>query len=178
MLGGCRASVRRGTRAATRVREPEQGWWDAQEEFAGAAGGAATVTVAAVHDWDAGRDADAVATRLADLAVDDELLVVFGAEGPGRPAHRAMVAGLRRRLPRHDVVALAARPELGHLLARLLDAGSLPVVLTEAGGMHDLTAQLASLVRADRVVRVFRTATGADLYPVWRRPGTMQPALN
>jgi hypothetical protein len=152
------------------VREPEQGWWDAQEEFGDAGGGTSTVTVAAVHDWEAGRDAEAVATRLAELAVDDELLVVFGADGPGRPAHRAMVADLRQRLPRHDVVALAARPELGHLLARLLEAGSLPVVLTDAGGMHDLTAQLACLVRADRVVRVFRTPTGAGLYPVWSRP--------
>ena len=42
---------------------------------------------------------------------------------------------------------------------------------TEADTMHDLTAELASLVRADRVVRVFRTFIGADLYPVWRRPG-------
>jgi len=68
------------------------------------------------------------------------------------------------------VVALAARPDLAQLLGRLLEAGSLPVVLTRAGAMHDLTAELAGAVRADRVVRVFRTPSGADLYPVWRRP--------
>lgn len=181
MLGGCRASTRaRGSRAgrggpAVVVREPEQGWWDAQDRLGpdepASGPKIGTVTVAAVHHWDAGHDADAVATRLAELAVDDELLVVFGAGGYAWPAHRAMLAGLRSRLPRHDVVTVAARPELGGLLTGLLDAGSLPVVTTEADTMHDLTAELASLVRADRVVRVFRTFIGADLYPVWRRPG-------
>jgi hypothetical protein len=176
--GDGRAMVRQ--RTTTIVREPEQAWWDAQERHAEpepavtvkpAETARSTVTVAAVHDWDAEHDAAAVTHRLADLAVDDELLVVFGADRHARPAHWAMLAGLRTRLPRHDVVAVAVRPDLARLLVRLLEAGSLPVVLTEADAMHDLTAELASLVRADRVVRVFRTSTGADLYPVWRRAG-------
>jgi hypothetical protein len=149
------------------VREPEQSWWDAQDRNDEA--GESTVTVAAVHDLDAGHAA--VAVRLAELAVDDELLVVFGAER-GVEKHRAMLAGLRTRLPRHDVVAVAVAPDLGRRLGRLLDAGSLPVVLTEADAMRDLTAELACAVRADRVVRIFRTPAGADLYPVWRRPGS------
>jgi hypothetical protein len=159
--------------AALTVREPEQSWWDAQDHDES---GESTVTVAAVHDWDAEQDAPAVATRLAELAVDDELLVVFGAQRRGH-AHRkarpekAMLAGLRTRLPRHDVVTLAAHPGLTRRLGRLLDEGSLPVVLTEADAMRDLTAEVACVVRADRVVRVFRTPAGADLYPVWSRPG-------
>lgn len=160
------------------VREPEQAWWDALEGTDGPDD--ATVTVAAVHDWDAEYASGAVAATLAALAVEDELLVVFGAErGAGR--HGEVLTGLRDRLPRHDVVGLAARPGLAPLLSRLLEAGSLPVVLTEAGAMHDLTAELASVVRADRVVRIFRTPTGADLYPVWRRPGhrgCRRPGLN
>lgn len=158
------------------VREPEQAWWDARDRDDEP--GESIVTVAAVHDRDAERDAEAVVARLAELAVDDELLVVFGADHrPGQGVHhrlgqaeRKMLAGLRTRLPRQDVVAVAARPDLARLLGRLLDAGSLPVVLTEADAMHDLTAELAGVVRADRVVRVFGTPAGADLYPVWTRP--------
>ncbi|MEV6846320.1 hypothetical protein [Actinoplanes sp. NPDC051411] len=148
----------------SRDGEPEQSWWDAPDRNDEARG----PTVAAVRELDAGHAA--VAIRLAEVAVDDELLVVFGAErGAGK--HRAMLAGLRTRLPRHDVVAVAARPDLARRLGFLLDAGSVPVVLTEVGAMRDLTAELACVVRADRVVRVFRTPGGADLYPVWKRPG-------
>jgi hypothetical protein len=153
------------------VREPEQAWWDTQnfnDEPVPDDTASAMVTVAAVHDWDAGGDAGAVAAKLAQLAVDDELLVVYGADRPG--ADRRMLAGLRTRLPRHDVVAVSARPDLARRLGALLEIGSLPVVLTGADGMHDLTAELAGAVRADRVVRIFCTPTGADLYPVWRRP--------
>ena len=159
--------LRQRVSARTAPEEMLAGGWAARGP-AGPPTGA--VTVAAVDGGDASYDADAVATRLAELAVDDELLVVFGAGGYARP-HRAMLAGLRLRLPRHDVVTLGAQPELGRLLTRLLEAGSLPVVTTEADAMHDLTAQLASIVRADRVVQVFSTAIGADLYPVWQRVG-------
>jgi hypothetical protein len=152
-------------RTAT-VREPEQAWWDVQDRNDQPS--ESTMTVAAVHDWDAEHDASAVVATLAGLAVDDELLVVCGTDRES--AGRKILAGLRIELPRHDVVALAARPDLARLLGRLLDAGSLPVVLTDAGAMHDVTAELAGVVHADRVVRVFRTPAGADLYPVWRRP--------
>jgi hypothetical protein len=123
------------------------------------------MTVAAVHDSDAGRDAVSVTRRLAELAVEDELLVVLG-DGE----HASILAGLRARLPRHDVVALAARPDPDGLLGGLLEVGSLPVVLSEARALPDLAARLAGVVGADRVVRVRCTATGADLCPVWTRP--------
>jgi hypothetical protein len=135
------------------------------------------VTVAAIREGDARWHPEALVERLAELAVDDELLVVFGCGN--RPRHHTMVAELRGRLPRHDVVALHVRHRHGELLRdaaeveRLLDAGSLPVVVTPAAVMHDVTAEIASYLRADRVLRVLRTTGGADLYQVWgRRPET------
>jgi len=159
------------------VREPEASWWETQEQLDEPAvdSGGATVTVAAVREWDAGRDPFDVTSRLAQLAVQDELLVVFGA-GPGDlPGHHAVVAGLRMCLPRHDVVTLEARDrraglaQVAALLARFLDAGRLPVLVTEADALHDVTAEVASHLRADRVLRVFSTPEGADLYQVWQR---------
>jgi len=49
---------------------------------------------------------------------------------------------------------------------RLLDAGNLPVVVTPAAALHDVTAEIASYLRADRVLRVLRT----ELHQVWQRP--------
>ena len=47
--------------------------------------------------------------------------------------------------------------------------GSLPVVITSAATMHDVTAEVSSYLRADRVMRASSTVSGADLYQVWRR---------
>jgi hypothetical protein len=61
-------------------------------------------------------------------------------------------------------------------LDRFLDTGNLPVVVTAPNAVADVGAEISSYVRADRVLRLFRTTTGADLYQVWhRRP---EPALN
>lgn len=147
------------------IREPEAGWWEAQAR--------SSVTVAAVREGDAGWHPDLVVARLAEVATDDELLVVLGASG--RSAQHAMVTDLRTLLPRHNVVAVRIRHRHGGLLRdaatveQLLDAGSLPVVVTPPASMHDVTAEIASYLRADRVLRVLPTGDGADLYPVWRR---------
>ncbi len=107
------------------------------------------------------------AQRLAEVAVQDELLVVC--TGSGAPA---VVAELRRRLPRHDVVALdisSSAGIMGHhavVLNELLEIGSLPVVAVPAGQGTDVAAQLSDLLQADRVLR---TAGRADLREVWRR---------
>jgi hypothetical protein len=138
------------------------------------------VTVAAVQEGDASWHPGPVVARLARLAVDDELLVVFGSYG--RTLQYALAAGLRRSLPRYDVVTVPVRHRHGHLLRdaamveRLLDAGNLPVVVTPANALHDVTAEIASYLRADRVLRVLRTSTGADLHQVWRR--TPEPSVN
>ena len=114
------------------------------------------------------------------MSPDSELLVIFGSNA--RSAQHALVADLRARLPRRQVVALRVRHRHGDLLRdaatveRLLDAGRLPVVVTPAPALVDVTAEIASYLRADRVLRVLRTLQGADLYQVWqRRP---EPSLN
>src|SRR5689334_9759953 len=107
------------------------------------------------------------AQRLAQVAVQDELLVVC--TGSGAPA---VVAELRRRLPRHDVVALDISSSVGvqghHavMLNDLLEIGSLPVVAVPARQGSDVAAQLSDWLQADRVLR---TAGRADLFEVWRR---------
>jgi hypothetical protein len=170
---------RTATAPAVVIREPEAGWWRAQADLDERHRGAATTTVAVLRDDDAG--ADGVVTRLAELAVNDELLVVCGSASSARPSHAAMVTGLRGRLPRHDVVALQVggpgteTRRHAIMLERALNAGDLPVVVTAPGVLHDVTAEISSLVRADRVLRVFGTATGAALHQVWRR---REPCVN
>jgi len=156
------------------IREPEAGWWAAQEEPG------SSVTVAAVREGDAAWHPEMVMSRLATLATDEELLVVFGSNA--RSVQHAMVADLRARLPRHQVVAMRVRHRHGDLLRdaatveQLIDAGSVPVVVTPIAAMHDVTAEIASYLRADRVLRVLRTLEGAELRQVWqRRP---EPSLN
>jgi hypothetical protein len=174
-------ALRRTTPApAPVIREPEAGWWRAQQDLDEGRRGDATTTVAVLRDHDAGTDA--VVTRLAELAVDDELLVVCGWPSSARPGHDAVVTRLRGRLPRHDVVAVQVggpgveMRRQAVTLERALDAGSVPVVVTAPGALHEVTAEISSLVRADRVLRVFGTATGAGLCQVWRR--YPEPSVN
>ena len=172
-------------RAPMVIREPESAWWAAQARSLAAvpppAGGRsddASITIAVVGEAETGWNADAVVSRLAELAVNDELLVVYGSGSrylPG-PGHRAVTLGLRRRLPRHTVIALhvrhsdcGLRPDAVAALEDLLESGSLPVVITSAAAMHDVTAEVSSYLQADRVMRASCTITGADLYQVWRR---------
>jgi len=161
------------------IREPESIWWATQDAWDAHESG---MTVAMVGQSDAGRDPGPVITRLAELAVDDELLVVYVSEPPLRPNHRAMLDGLRGRLPRHDVVEMhvsrhdaETRRTAAATLERYLDAGSLPVVVTPALEVRDLTAEISSYLHADRVLRVSRTTAGAELHQVWRR---REPAVS
>jgi hypothetical protein len=171
----CRTAV-----PAPVIREPEAGWWRAQRDLDEESRGAATTTVAVLRDHDAGTDA--VVTRLAGLAVDDELLVICGSTSCPRPGQDGVVTRLRGRLPRHDVVAVqVGGPGMetrrqAVTLERALDAGSVPVVVTASSVLHAVTAEISSLVRADRVLRVFGTATGAGLFQVWRRHP--EPSVN
>jgi len=156
------------------IREPESTWWATQENWDARQ---SAVTVAMVDQSDAGRDPAPVVSRLAELAIDDELLVVYVSQPPARPGHHAVLDGLRGRLPRHDVVEVHLSrhdAELGRsaaaTLERFLDEGSLPVVVTQAREARDLTAEISSYLRADRVLRVARTTAGAEVHQVWRRP--------
>jgi hypothetical protein len=148
------------------IREPEAGWWEAQAR--------ATVTIAAIREGDAAWHPEMLMSSLVQIAADEELLVVFGSNA--RSVQHAMVTDLRARLPRREIVAMRVRHRHGDLLRdaatveELLDAGSLPVVVTPVSAMHEVTAEIASYLRADRVLRVLRTLAGAEFRQVWRRP--------
>lgn len=154
------------------IREPEAEGWGVRTR--------ATVTVAAVREGDAAWHPERVLKRLAEQAADDELLVIFGSNG--RALHNAVVAELRHRLPQREVVTVAVRHRHGQLLRDaanvegLLDAGRLPVVVTPANAMHDVTAEIASYLRADRVLRLLQTSAGADFREVWHR--RLEPDVN
>ena len=177
-----RLRSRVGHRPPLVIREPESSWWETQEELDAPVppSGGPTMTVAVLHEQE-GRT-DAVVARLAELATADELVVILGSASAGESGYHAVIAGLRGRLPRHHVVAVHV-PERGaqmdrHAasLERFLDAGSLPVAVTAPTSVPDVTARISSYVRADRVLRVFGTTTGADLYQVWRRQP--EPSVN
>jgi hypothetical protein len=169
------------------IREPETGWWRAQDAWdtwqepsqPAAECDAPVVTIAVVGDSETSWNTDAVVFRLARLAVTDELVVVYGHRGPG---HHAVLTGMRGRLPRHHIVDVhvrrpaEVRQDAGTALKRLVEEGSVPVVVTTLEAMHSITAEISSRLRADRVLRVFRTSAGADLHQVWHRRPT--PIVN
>jgi len=153
------------------IREPESGWWNAQPEPTPTA-----MTVAVLRESDTRWTADAVVSRLAELAVHDELLVVHGSRNRAALGHHAVTAGLREQLPRHHVVAVHVDYEHGGLgrgtaavLEHLLENGSLPVVTTPPAAVADVAAEISSCLRADRVLRVSGSTNGIDLHQVWRR---------
>lgn len=131
------------------IREPEADWWEVQAR--------STVTVAAVRESDIYWQPEPVVSHLAALATEDELLVVFGSNG--RAVQHAMVAGLRRLLPAHEVTPVYVRHRHGQLLRdaatveRLLDTGGVPVVVTPANVLREVIAEITSYLRADRVLR-------------------------
>jgi hypothetical protein len=139
---------------------------------------ATALTIVIVDHWDVRWDATAVVNRLADLAVNDELVVVFGSNERRSGPHAPIVtAGLRDRLPRHDVVALhvaAAYPDAmrrgATLVGEFLEIGSLPIVVTPAAVVCEVAERLSAHLGADRVLTVSCTTGGADLYHVWPRP--------
>jgi hypothetical protein len=139
---------------------------------------ATALTVVIVDHWDVRWDATSVVTRLADLAVNDELVVVFGSNERRPGPHAPIVtAGLRERLPRHDVVALHvadANPDVlrrgATLVGEFLEIGSLPIVVTRAAVVGEVAERLAVQLGADRILAVSCTTGGADLFHVWPRP--------
>ncbi|MEV6494292.1 MFS transporter [Actinoplanes sp. NPDC051633] len=136
--------------------------------------GPTTMTIALVGEPDTRLGGPAVVARLAELATNDELLVVYGAaEGESRVGAGAMAAGLRGRLPRHSVVAVPVgqdSAELGQdalMLSEYVDAGTLAIAVTPAAGMRDVAADLSIYLQADRVVMMsFTPADGAELHQV------------
>jgi hypothetical protein len=170
------------------VREPESSWWenhpehDAERHTEDPAGDhtRGTLTVAAVREGDAGRHPESLVSRLAEIAAEDDLLVIFGAAG--RSATQRMVARLREQVPWQDVVAMPVRHRHAELLRdaatveRLLDVGVLPVVISPPIPINEVTAEIASYLRADRVLRVLGAGPAADLCRVWQRDQAALPS--
>jgi MFS family permease len=136
------------------------------------------MTVALVDESEARLGAPAIVARLAELAVSDELLVIYGAEQAvqARLGDNPVLLGLRDRLPRYTVVALRVAVEDGalaqaaSLLGELVEAGTLPIAVSQAEHRRRVAAELSSYLDADRVLVVsYDPATGADLREVWRR---------
>ncbi len=138
--------------------------------------GTAALTVAIVREADVRRDPDAVVARLSDLAIDDELVVVYGSHTrPQQPISNAVVDGLRERLPRYTVVGLyvvldpAPLARTCALLDEFMEIGSLPVVVAPAPTAVDVATEFATYLRADRMVHVCASPTGAiDVYEATR----------
>jgi hypothetical protein len=138
---------------------------------------ATAMTIVIVDEWEARWDATAVVTRLAELAVNDELVVVCGSSGHRSGPHAPIVtAGLRDRLPRHDVVGLHIAAHAGALgrgaalVGEFLEIGSLPIVVTPTAVVGEVAERLSGHLGADRILKVSCTTGGADLYHVWSRP--------
>jgi hypothetical protein len=145
------------------VREPESDWWNAQRAAD------ESITVAVVPDGEPGSDDDPVLNRLATIAGAGRLVVVAGWSGA-----ESLIAGLIRLLDHQVMVLPAAAGEQwlwGNtaVAARALRDGSLPILLSHAGMLHPVAADLSSRLRAEHVVGVLRAPGGAALYPVWHR---------
>jgi NNP family nitrate/nitrite transporter-like MFS transporter len=142
------------------------------------------LTVAVVAESDTRLGAAAVVSSLAELAANDELVVVYGVDEPGARRLRAniLLVGLRDRLPRHSVVALRVTLDAGALgrladvLGEFVEAGTVAIAVTPVSDRRDVAARLSSYLRADRVLAVsFSPATGADLHEVWSRNAHTHP---
>lgn len=146
---------------------------------------ATAMTIVIVDEWESRWDATAVVTRLAELAVNDELVVVCGSNEDRSGPHAPIVtAGLRHHLPRHDVVALHIAAHTGEwrrgaaVVGEFLEIGSLPIVVTPTAIVREVAEQLSGHLGADRILEVSCTAGGAYLYHLWPRPVAVstQPA--
>ena len=134
------------------------------------------MTVVVLGESDTRVGAAAVVSRLAELAANDELIVVYGVEDRARPRLRpeVLAAGLRDRLPRHTVVAVSIAQDpnaLGRdalMLGEYVEAGTLAIAVTStAADPRRVAAELSIYLQADRVLMVsYTTAEGAELQPI------------
>jgi hypothetical protein len=140
--------------------------------------GPTAMTVAVVGESETKLGAAAVVARLAELAMSDELVVVYGSDEAAQPRFSAnvLVTGLRDRLPRHTVVGVrvgahgGALGRLAALLGEFVEAGTVAIAVTPTADLLGVAAELSSYLRADRLLRVSYTlAEGTDLHEVWNR---------
>jgi hypothetical protein len=133
------------------------------------------LTIVLVDGSQLRQDSAALVAQLAGLAVDDEVVVVYGASqaAPTRGTE-ALVLGLRDRLPRYHVVALYVSLTTESLwgnaamVDELMELGNLPVVVTVSEAAGEVAAELATYLRADRTLAVLCTPSGVHLLPATR----------
>src|SRR5688572_24541263 len=136
-----------------------RGGWEAETWDCPADEGPSPITIAMVGESADDPPGAAAVSRLAELAVTDELIVVCGSDQPETSGQR-VGAALRRLLPRLTVVPLSVAPPHGPnrcdtaLVDGLLNDGSLPVVLAPAGLAPKVATALFRHLRADRMLDV------------------------
>jgi NNP family nitrate/nitrite transporter-like MFS transporter len=140
--------------------------------------GRTVMTVAVVEESDTRWGAAAVVARLAELAVSDELVVIYGSDERlrSRLTGNVLVSGLRDRLPRHGVLGLQVesyagkQDRLAGIVGDFVETGDVAVAVTPTADLGPVAARLCSRLRADRMLKVSYTlADGADLHEVWSR---------
>jgi len=119
--------------------------------------GTSAITIAMVGESQAKSFTAQLVACLAELAMTDELIVVYGSDQPGTSP---VVAALRERLPRFKVVPLyVARPNGSYLcdaavVDGLLDDGSLPIILAPAVTAPTVAVELYRHLGADRMLEL------------------------
>ncbi|MEU0556932.1 MFS transporter [Dactylosporangium sp. NPDC006015] len=119
-----------------------------------------------------------VTAVLATLATRHEVAVVCRDGGTGIGFQ--LVAGLRRHLPAHTVLAVTAEtpphPHETAAIAEMIDAGKIPVVLVDGVDPTPTAMLLAVSVDADQVLQLSPDRV-EGLIPFQRLPGTHLPLV-
>jgi NNP family nitrate/nitrite transporter-like MFS transporter len=145
----------------------------------------AALSVVLLGEFDTDLGAAAIVARLAELATRDELVVAYQVDdsGRGRLTPRALLAGMRDRIPRHTVVAITIDPGTrpirldAAIIAELLEVGTIVVAVTSSADPRDVTAELAQCLRADRVLGLSHAlADGPRQAAIWTRGSTAASA--
>lgn len=137
---------------------------------------ALSLVVVSGSDTDYG--APAVVATIAELATRDEVVVVCGqAERKSRRmSPHALLAGLRNRLPRHQIMAVLVDTQVPAfardcaLLRSLLEVGAVPVAVTSTTDPGWQAVELAQQLQVDRMLYVtYHRPQGVSLNQVWTR---------
>ncbi|GAA2632977.1 hypothetical protein GCM10010399_76690 [Dactylosporangium fulvum] len=158
-------------------------WLSAAVAFPAPAAGAseAATTVVSLSAREVRAHLGDVTVALAALATRHELVIVYAGRdpAPGTCHGYSLVAGLRRHLPAHTVLAITAgtppHPHETAAVADLLETGAVPVVLVTGGDPAPTARLLADGVHADQVVHLAPDRV-EGLIPHARRPAGPAPS--
>jgi len=132
--------------------------------------------VVALSAADTGRSAGPATRALVELAAEDELVVVYGYDRAIGPSPHAVVAALRTRLPRADVVGVLvdpqaplSRPEL-RLVNELTAEGAVVVAIVPVEALSRCATAVADQLGVGAILRVRYTALGGARLTAVERP--------